>query len=415
MTNSIAFENRLDFWIKNNKNVLFKGKHGVGKSAMVQDAFNKHNLKWLYFSASTMDPWVDFIGVPKEKNDNQLPQKFEIIKELMQVDCELAKNWIINNWNLNESDAYAILKHINDKKSSPSYLELVRPKTFATGEVEAIFFDEFNRSPKKVRNAVMELIQFKSVNGLKFPNLKIVWAAINPDDEDDTYDVERLDPAQADRFHISVDIEYKPSLEWFSNRYGTAMAEAAIQWWIELDEKQKDLVSPRRLQYALDVYQEKGNVRDVLPSSSNCSKLLGNLKNGPISTQLAELMSLKNSEKTRFFLQNENNFLSAKNLILKSPTMMNFFVPEFPKEKIASLMAEDEKFFTYILKNQKEIPYYKSICKEILNANTNYNLCKKIKRYNTEKNAHVVDIPLINSIKIDTSNRVVEDSLDYLY
>ena len=43
--------------------------------------------------------------------------------------------------------------------------------------------DEFSRAHKKVRNAVMELIQFKSINGRKFKNLKIVWAAINPDDD----------------------------------------------------------------------------------------------------------------------------------------------------------------------------------------------------------------------------------------
>jgi hypothetical protein len=36
---------------------------------MVIDAFNHKKLKWLYFSASTMDPWVDFIGVPKEHKD----------------------------------------------------------------------------------------------------------------------------------------------------------------------------------------------------------------------------------------------------------------------------------------------------------------------------------------------------------
>lgn len=30
----------------------------------------------------------------------------------------------------------------------------------------------------------MELIQFKSINGKKFNNLKVIWAAINPDDGD---------------------------------------------------------------------------------------------------------------------------------------------------------------------------------------------------------------------------------------
>lgn len=50
-------------------NVVFRGRHGVGKTTMVIDAFNRKKLKWLYFSASTMDPWVDLIGVPKEHKD----------------------------------------------------------------------------------------------------------------------------------------------------------------------------------------------------------------------------------------------------------------------------------------------------------------------------------------------------------
>jgi MoxR-like ATPase len=55
------------------------------------------------------------------------------------------------------------------KDEKGSYLELVRPKAFRDDEVQALFFDEFNRSHKNKRNAVMELMQFKSINGRKFP------------------------------------------------------------------------------------------------------------------------------------------------------------------------------------------------------------------------------------------------------
>ena len=60
---------KLEFWNENEVNVVFRGRHGVGKTTMVIDAFNRKKLKWLNFSASTMDPWVDFIGVPKEHKD----------------------------------------------------------------------------------------------------------------------------------------------------------------------------------------------------------------------------------------------------------------------------------------------------------------------------------------------------------
>ena len=95
-----------------------------------------------------------------------------------------------------------------------------------------------HNSHKKVRNAVMELMQFKSINGKKFKNLRIVWAAINPEDEDE-YDVERLDPAQKDRFHISLDIPYKPDLDYFTRVYSEDTARAAISWWNELPDEIK--------------------------------------------------------------------------------------------------------------------------------------------------------------------------------
>jgi MoxR-like ATPase len=381
---SIALNNRLDFWIEHKKNVLFIGKHGVGKSTIVKEAFDKHELKWLYFSASTMDPWVDFVGVPKEKTENKLPESFEIIKNLATIDKRIARNYLAKNWHLEADDCNQILDHVLNHKQGLSYLDLVRPKTFASGEVEAIFFDEFNRSPKKVRNAVMELIQFKSINGQKFPNLKLIWAAINPEDENETYDVEKLDPAQSDRFHISLEIEYKPNEEWFRERYGTTIADAAIQWWNDLSDKDKDLVSPRRLQYALDIYAEKGNIRDVLPTSCNCSKLLNQLKNGPISLQLAELIKNRDVENAATFLQNENNFSSSLKLITQSPTLLDFFAPLFPKEKIASLMAADTVFFKYVMKNQTKVKTFKDVTKSILAAQTNNSLIKLIKKYNTE-------------------------------
>ena len=56
-----------------------------------------------------------------------------------------------------------------------------RPPLPVTSSTKIIdIFDELNRAKPKVRNAVMELIQFRSINGIKFNNLRMIWAAINP-------------------------------------------------------------------------------------------------------------------------------------------------------------------------------------------------------------------------------------------
>ena len=375
---------KLDFWLKHSKNVLFIGKHGVGKTAMVKEAFDRHQLNWRYFSASTMDPWVDFVGVPQAKNDNKLPSDFEIIKELASISPELAYEYIENNWKMSKSAAKNIVEHTLNRPVGFEYLSLVRPQTF-NGEVEALFFDEFNRSPKKVRNAVMELIQFKSINGMKFPKLKVVWAAINPDDEDEaaaglTYDVEKLDPAQSDRFHIKVEVPYKPNAEWFRQKYPPRIVDAAIQWWDELSEENKDLVSPRRLEYALDMYEERGDMRDVLPVNSNVSKLTSSLNQGPITEKLDALKKANDAAETRSFLQNENNYSAAMKYISKSESFMEYFVPLLPKEKLGVQMNEDDKICNFIISQADKVPNFKAACKEIITANTNARLAKKIRR-----------------------------------
>ena len=385
MANANVLTTKLDFWVKKNKNVLFIGKHGVGKTAMVKDTFDRHGLNWRYFSASTMDPWVDFIGVPREKTENKIPEQFEIIKELASINPSLAHEWVQSNWKLSPESARNVVNHTLNRQEGLTYLDLVRPQTFAAGEVEALFFDEYNRSPKKVRNAVMELIQFKSINGLKFPKLRFVWAAINPDDDEGgTYDVERLDPAQADRYHVSVEVPYRPNTDWFRTKYGQRIADAAVQWWDELSDEDKDRISPRRLQYALDVYEERGDMRDILPFTVNVSKLSTALNTGPTTEKLEVLMKSKDVAEARNFLQNENNYASAMKYIPKSETLTAYFFPLLSKEKLSALMNEDDKSCNYIIANTDKIPVFKAVCKEIINANTNARLAKKIRRTLTE-------------------------------
>jgi hypothetical protein len=299
----------LKFWIDNNLNVLLRGLHGCGKTAMVIEAFEQAGLKYQYFSASTMDPWVDFIGVPKERTD----------------------------------------------ENGVSYLDLVRPKQFAYDEVEAIILDEFNRSNKKVRNAVMELVQFKSINGKRFKNLKVIWAMINPDDDEKTYDVEALDPAQEDRFQIKVDVPYEPSYDYFKKVYGAEIATTAIEWWRSLEPGQQKAVSPRRLDFALNVYEQNGDIRFVLPKSVSTSQLINNLKNGSIVTRLKEFMTEKNETQAQVFLKIENNYNAAISHILKVDEMRDFFVPLLSEERIITLMTNNSEIENLVLKKKPDV------------------------------------------------------------
>lgn len=380
----MAFKNskaKLEFWVKNKQNVLFVGRHGVGKTAIVKDTFYGLNLNYRYFSAATMDPWVDFIGIPREKVKDEYPEDFRIIRELACIDFSIAAEWVMSNWKLSENNARRIVEHALNRKEPMNYLDLLRPEVFADGSIQALFFDEFNRSHKKTRNAVMELIQFGSINGHRLPNLLCVWAAINSEEDPElSYDVEKLDPAQLDRFHVCVEMDYKPNKSWFTNKYGKKVADAAIEWWGELTPELQNLVSPRRLEYALNAHDINGDIRDVLPEDCNVAKLISALETGSVVERLEYFMRDNKVEEARAFLANDNQCTSAMKHIILVKTLLDWFAKLLPKEKISKYMAENDDFSKYVIENSKDVSDFYSVCRQIVDAGTNPVLAKRIRK-----------------------------------
>ena len=244
-------------------NVLLTGTHGVGKTAMVKevfgDVFGEQFVKWRYFSASTLDPWVDFIGVPK-----------------------------------NYTNA-----------AGKEVIGIIPPDHFTGDEdIEALFFDEINRAEEKTLNALMELIQFRSINGRKFPNLKCIWAAENPaNDEDNKYMVEELDPAQRDRFNIQLVIPNKIPRSYFVKKYGKEATDIASEWW----KKYKDDISPRRLEMMLDGNNAGFNLSHYVDSAKiNVKSLQDNLEIVKDMDTVKAALKSNDSEKIREFLTIQN-------------------------------------------------------------------------------------------------------------
>lgn len=324
----VPHDDIFDFWIANNLNALFYGRHGVGKTSMIIAAFERNNLRYQTFSASTMDPWVDFIGVPKEVNDER-----------------------------------------------GSYLELIRPKAFRDDEIEALFFDELNRSHKKIRNAIMELIQFKSINGRKFPKLRFVWGAVNPDEDDSlNYDVEKLDPAQSDRFHVHVEIPYKPHAPYFREKYGRTRADAAIEWWNQLPDPLQLEVSPRRLEYAIQMHDKGGNLAFVLSQKSNINKLSYVLSNGSILKNYKTLVENNNEVALKNFIENENNYSGIEEYIAKEPAPVLHLLSD---ERITTLASKYYTVRTYMFDNYDK---FQKVIDHIAKSSTNKELRKSALR-----------------------------------
>jgi len=317
---------KLKFYLKASQNVLLEGRAGTGKTSIITEVFNEEfgEGNWLYLSGSTLDPFVDFVGVPKEEKT----------------------------------------------QGGEAFLEFVLPKHFVTRKIKAIFIDEYNRSAKKVRNGCMELIQFKSINGKKFPELKTVWVGINPfsDDElDQSYDVEQLDPAQLDRFQIQIKLPYQADLKYFSKKFGSDTAKSAIEWWEGIPEKTRYNVSPRRLDYALEIFKIGGDVFDVLPMESNPAKLITSITIGNIEEKLENLFKNAFYDEAKELLSIENNYQSAIPFLSKNKDYKRFFLPLLSQERIISLFFKDSNVRDFTLRNPL---YFKDALNEIKEADS---------------------------------------------
>lgn len=186
---------------KTHRNVLLISDHGIGKTTMGQKIAEMTGLKFGYYSASTMDPFSDFVGIPFVRQDE------------------------------NEHE----------------YVKFVRPRRI--DEEEFVFFDELNRALPKTLNAVYEMIQFGTLNGEPLPKLKMVWAAINSHVSGKYQGVSSLDQPLMDRFHAHVELDPEPSVEYYESvGIEPRIGEAVVNWWDAQTDEVKWYLTPRRLE-----------------------------------------------------------------------------------------------------------------------------------------------------------------------
>lgn len=203
----------LKSYISNDLNILISGPAGTGKTAMLMEAVSDLGLTMKYYETPTLDPFTDLVGIP-------VP---------------------------------------NEKKETVKYY---RPHDIDTAEV--IFFDEINRADPRVLNAIFEIIQFKTINGEPLPNLRVVVAAMNPNDGD--YTVDQLDVALQDRFDMFLAAMPRIDMAYFTKKYNREVASAVAQWWADVDRNYRTnresstnkavYISPRRMDKIVGAFQK---------------------------------------------------------------------------------------------------------------------------------------------------------------
>jgi hypothetical protein len=252
MSNEIY--NKLKAYADANLNVLLIGKHGIGKTETVKAIANELGEKFGYYSTPTLDPWADIVGIP-----------------------------------------------VPDKETKT--LDFYKPTGIQSAEF--LFFDELNRAHPRTLNAILEIIQFKSCNGTPLPKLKKVWAAINPPNEN--YQVEELDPALVDRFHVYIKMVPDFNMEYMKTKFEEKIAAAIRDWWnIDCDKEQRNLVTPRRLEYIGLMAQNGLPYTDAMPPGHTFPE-----------HELKNRIEVALGNKTGKFFLTKDFILNNKDLVMK--------------------------------------------------------------------------------------------------
>lgn len=208
-----TLKNKFLDYARNELNVLLVGTPGIGKTMSVMEVARDLDLRFKYYSSSTLDPWIDVVGLP--------------------------------------------VPNIEEKT-----VDFLRTKDFENAQF--ILFDELNRAHSRVLNAILEIVQFKTINGTPLPNLKMIWACINP--PDGRVNVEDLDPALVDRFHVYVEMKANVDPNYLKTVMNEKTAHVLCDWWTnDLDDKQRSLVTPRRVEYIGKLIDAGLGFRDAMP------------------------------------------------------------------------------------------------------------------------------------------------------
>lgn len=141
------------------QNIMLMGKHGIGKSQILEDFYGKQGCKVVTLFLGQMSDPGDLIGIPR-------------------------------------------------KNEATGHTEFMPPYWFPTDETPVVLFlDELNRARPEVLQTIMDLALNRKLAGRSLPKGSRIISAVNCGEE---YQLTDLDPALVSRFNI---YEFVPSAQ----------------------------------------------------------------------------------------------------------------------------------------------------------------------------------------------------------
>lgn len=267
------------------QNILLIGKHGIGKSQILEKYFTTLGQKVVILFLGQMSDPGDLIGLP----------------------------------------------HLNEETGKT---EFMLPFWFPSDEKPVVLFlDELNRARPEVLQTIMDLTLNKKLSGKSLPKGSRIISAINEGEE---YQLTELDPALISRFNI---YNFCPTVqEWllWAQKNG-------------IDERIIDFISENTNMLDGEEFKKETQELEKTPDRrawENVSNILCNIKQvEPFHKQLIGGI-VGAPAAAKFFLSlNDHRLLSAKEILLGD---FDKLLPKIKSYKTTDLAVLNESFFRFI-------------------------------------------------------------------
>lgn len=273
------------------QNIMLTGKHGIGKSQILEKFFTGRGEKVVVLFLGQMSDPGDLIGLPRL-----------------------------------------------DEKNGKT--EFMPPYWFPTdGKPVVLFLDELNRARPEVLQTIMDLTLNRTLAGKKLPEGSRVISAVNDGEE---YQLTDLDPALVSRFNI---YEFRPTVqEW--------LLWAAQK---KLDNRVIDFISenPEMLDGAAFTREDQGLEKS--PDRRGWERVSNILQQSEISPLLRTVIAgvIGMPAASKFFATiNQNRLPSAKDILLGNFAKQKSVLKKCSTPELA---AVNESLFRFIeTKNYEE-------------------------------------------------------------
>lgn len=191
---------------------LISGKHGIGKSQIIKSIAKEIDGICYTIEGGTLKEG-EITGIPYQYSDEEGNIHFRFLPYYVIENIQkLEKDYETSHLKLDNLSSIEKIDAILSKKVKPVI----------------VFIDEINRTDNAVYKELMNILLTRIVNGYKLPWWVFFVAAMNPSNDDSSYQTNEMDPAQLDRF---FKISAKENLqEWVTYAKNTEMDSTILEF-----------------------------------------------------------------------------------------------------------------------------------------------------------------------------------------